>query len=166
MTAVEYSNGNILSIQNIQKSWLRVILEDEIKRLKSYSKTFLTKAVSYKEFSKICLAFPENGYNFNNFSTISTVPNTLPRFQKTGFNFATQKFVKKEKECYFQMVTTFVDLKVASKPFSKNLTMKNFWFRQFSRFCFVVRENSLDFVTQKLAQNGKLRIIVFDLTLA
>ena len=77
----------------------------------------------------------------------------FPCFPRKQFQLRHSKIGKTEK-CNFQRFRTFVfDLKVASKPFSKMLPITNF---RFKRVCFAFPDNCFNFVTQKLAKNGKL----------
>ena len=54
------------------------------------------------------------------------------------------------------MFTLFVFyLKVASKPFFKELPTTKYWFRKFLTFCLAFPKNGFNFITQKFAKKLK-----------
>ena len=66
------------------------------------------------------------------------------------------KNLQKSRKCTLR---TFVfDIKVASKPFFKKLSMTRFGFKQFLMFCLTFPENGCNFVNQKIAKNLKSAI--------
>ena len=55
------------------------------------------------------------------------------------------------KKCHFQTLRTLIfEIIVASKPFSKIFSMRNFKFK----LCFSFPENYFNFVTQECAKNN------------
>ena len=66
------------------------------------------------------------------------------------------KNLQKTRKCTLR---TFVfDLKVASKPFFKKLSMTRFGFKQFLMFCLTFPGNGCNFVNQNIAKNLKSAI--------
>ena len=74
---------------------------------------------------------------------------------ENDFNFLTQKLAKNWK-MPFQRFGTFVfDLKVASRPFSKNISNTKFLFKQFSTFFLTLPVTSFNFFVQKFVKKTK-----------
>ena len=73
-------------------------------------------------FSKV---FPRTEFLFKHFWTLCLT------FRENGLNVATQKFVKNWKMAFSKVHNISLDLKAASKPFSKILPMNNFEFEKF-----------------------------------
>ena len=80
--------------------------------------------------------------------------NILPHFPRKWFQLCQSKTCKKLKKFYFQAPTILVlELKEASKPFSKNVPMTKFWFKQFLMFYLTFPTSEFNFLTQKLQKN-------------
>ena len=67
------------------------------------------------------------------------------------------KNMQKTEKWPFRTLRAFVGkLKVASKAFSKKLSMTKFWFNQVIMFCLPFPENGFNFLNQKYAKNWKV----------
>ena len=67
------------------------------------------------------------------------------------------KNLQKTKKCYFQTSTILVlELKEASKQFSKKVPMTKFWFKQCFMFCLNTPKKGFNFVTQNLPKTVNL----------
>ena len=98
---------------------------------KPFSKKLATIKFSLKQFSTLSLTFPEN-----------------------GFNFVTQKFAKNWKVSFSKFRTFVFELKVASKPFSKRLSLNNLWFTRSWKLC--IGFNGFNIATQKFAKISEI----------
>ena len=80
----------------------------------------------------------------------------LPYFLGKWFQLVTQKLQITEN-FPFQMLRTFIfDLKIASKLFSRKLSVANFEFNQSWKLCLNFLEIGLNFVTEKFAKGWKM----------
>ena len=67
--------------------------------------------------------------------------------------------LQKTVKCPFQRLTTFVfEIKVASKTFSKKLSMSKFSFKEFSMLCLTFPGNGFTFVTEKFVKIWKTKL--------
>ena len=125
------------SLKNLQKTrkcpfqtLTKLAFEAKI-RSKSFSNKLPTPKFGFKQSWTFCFTFPEN-----------------------GFHFVTQQFAKKTEKCPFQTITTLVsELKIASKPFCKNLPMTKLCFKWLCMLCLTFPENGFNFFNEKFAKN-------------
>ena len=80
----------------------------------------------------------------------------MPYFPWKWFQLRQSKIYKRLKKCYFQTLTILVlEIKEASKLFSKNVTMTRFWFKQFLMFFFSLSKKIISTLSLKNCKDLK-----------
>ena len=145
-------------------------------------KILLIKSFQFNHFWRLCLAFPENIFNFvRPFPNIQNI-----RFARSGslktifwntsydklwnqkvlkalFCFPRNQSQLRHSKIYKQKTTSFSNAqnirfsrKVASKPFSKMLPSRISGFKKIPKLCLAYSENAFEFVTQKLSNRWNM----------